>query len=185
MARICIDPGHGGSDPGACANSLRECDIALAVALLVRESLQGVGYEVALTREADNDVGYPDDSATTELQARCDISNNFGADVLVSIHCNAAGSGVAKGTETFYCAGSSRGEKLARCIDAQLVGLGLTDRGIKDNSLYVTGHTEAVAALAELAFISNAEDATKLADVDWQGQFARAVARGISDYFAI
>lgn len=183
--KICLDPGHGGSDPGACGNGLLEKHVTLIVALKVRDYLQAVGYEVAMTRENDIDVGSTFASATVELQARCDISNNFGADVFVSIHNNSAGSARALGTETYYCAGSTNGKTLAQCIDNQLTGLGLVDRGIKDDELYVTGHTDAVAALAELAFISNADDAAKLGDSEeWQDKFARAVARGISDYFA-
>jgi N-acetylmuramoyl-L-alanine amidase len=183
--KICLDPGHGGSDPGACGNGLQEKDIALIVGLKVRDYLQAVGYEVIMTRDTDKDVGYPGDNPGTELQARCDISNNFGADVFVSIHCNSFVTSSAQGTETIYCEGSGNGQKLAQCIQTQLIGLGgLFDRGIKTDPLYVTRHTEAVACLTELAFISNQEDAAKLGDVGWQDQFARAVARGISDYFA-
>jgi N-acetylmuramoyl-L-alanine amidase len=182
--KVCLDPGHGGSDPGACGNGLQEKDITLIVALKVRDYLQAVGYEVAMTRDTDIDVGSAFDSAAVELQARCDISNNFGADAFVSIHNNSAGSDQALGTETFYCAGSMDGKKLAQYIDNQIAGLGLVDRGIKDDSLYVTGHTDAVAVLAELAFISNVDDATKLGDPEWQNKFARAVACGITDYFA-
>jgi N-acetylmuramoyl-L-alanine amidase len=185
MAKIiCLDPGHGGSDPGACGNGIQEKDITLIVGKKVREYLQKVGYTVVMTREKDKDVGYADDSASTELQARCAISNDASADVFVSIHCNTASSVQAKGTEVFYFAGSEEGEKLATCIDKQLAGVGLVDRGIKDDPLYVTHNTDAVAVLAELAFISNTEDAAKLADAKWQDEFARAIARGITDYFA-
>jgi N-acetylmuramoyl-L-alanine amidase len=180
---VCLDPGHGGSDSGACGNGIQEKDITLIVAKKVRSYLQNVGYQVVMTRETDKDVGYAGDSAGTELQARCVISNDASADVFVSIHCNSAGSIQAKGTEVFYYAGSEEGEKLATCIDKQLIGLGLVDRGTKDDPLYVTHYTDAVAALAELAFISNTEDAAKLADAKWQDEFARAVARGITDYF--
>lgn len=180
---ICIDPGHGGSDPGACGNGLRECDVALLVAKKVRYYLQLVGYQVVLTRETDKDVAYPDASASEELQARCNVSDNANADVFVSIHCNAAASPDALGTETFHYALSNQGKKLADCINKQIVGLGLVDRGIKSNPLYVTRHTDAVAALTELAFISNQEDAKMLATDLGQDFFARAVARGITDYF--
>jgi len=181
--KICIDPGHGGSDPGACGNELYEKNIALIVALKVKDYLTKAGCEVILTRETDKDVDYAGDSATEELQARCDISNNFGADVFVSIHCNSFGDPGAAGTETIYADGSVRGEKLANCIQTQLIGLGgLINRGVKVTPLYVTKHTDAPACLTEIAFISNAEDAAKLADPDWQDNFARAIARGVTDY---
>lgn len=184
MPRICIDPGHGGSDPGACGNGLRECDVALAVSLNVHDYLQAVGYDVVMTRETDIDVAYPEASATAELQARCDVSDGFDADVFVSVHCNAAANPAAKGAETYCYAASTNGRRLARCIQAQLAGLGMVDRGSKDNPLYVTGHTAAAAALTELGFISNPDDAAKLGDPHWRDEFSRAVARGVTDYFA-
>ncbi|MBP2638686.1 MAG: AmiC2 [Firmicutes bacterium] len=181
--KVCIDPGHGGSDPGACGNGLKEKDITLVVAVKVRDYLTAAGCEVIMTRETDNDVGYAGDSAAEELQDRCDISNNFGADVFVSIHCNSFGDPGPSGTETIYSDGSVRGERLANCIQTQLVGLGgLVNRGLKVTPLYVTKHTDAPAVLTELAFISNPDDAEKLADQDWQDKFARAIARGVTDY---
>jgi len=184
LYKICIDPGHGGSDSGACGNGLRECDIALIVSRKVKNYLAAVGYEVIMTRTGDTDVYGVDASATQELQARCNISDNAGADIFLSIHCNAATAPEALGTETYYYALSTNGHKLAVGINKQLVGLGLVDRGVKSSPLYVTGHTDAVAALTELAFISNADDGRKLGNKDWQDQLARAVARGITDYFA-
>lgn len=183
MCKVCIDPGHGGSDPGACGNDLRECDIALIVSRKVKKYLETVGYEVIMTHDTDVDVYGVDATATQELQARCNISDNVDADIFVSIHCNAAAAPEALGTETYYYALSAKGQKLAACINNQLAGLGLVDRGIKSSPLYVTGHTDAVAALTELAFISNIDDAAKLGNPNWQDQFARAVARGITDYF--
>lgn len=181
---VCIDCGHGGSDPGACDNGLQEKDVALIVGSLSRDYLVAAGCQVVMTREMDVDVAYPNASATAELQARCDVSDQSGADIFVSIHCNAAANTAALGTETFYSLGSERGTVLATFIQAQLIGLGdLVDRGIKNTSLYVTGHTQAVAALVELAFLSNIYDAAKLADPTWQDAMAKAIARGVTDYW--
>ena len=175
----------GGSDPGACGNGLKEKDITLLVALKVKDYLERVGYSVVMTRSIDKDVGSANDDATTELQARCDISNRANADIFVSIHNNSFSSESPQGAETLYCAGSVGGQKLANCIQKRLIALGgLVDRGIKTDSLYVTRHTNAVAALTELAFISNKDDALKLSDPIWQDKFARVVACGITDYFA-
>jgi len=181
--KICIDPGHGGSDPGACGNGLKEKDTALIVAKKVKDYLINAGCEVVLTRETDTDVGYANDDAVTELQARCDISNKFKADAFISIHCNSFGSPDPSGAEIIYADGSIRGEKLANCIQSHLVGLGgLINRGLKVTPLYVTKHTDAPAVLTELAFISNYDDASKLGDPYWQDRFARAIARGVTDY---
>lgn len=181
---VCIDPGHGGSDPGACGNGLQEKNIALIVSSLARDYLVAAGCQVAMTRETDIDVAYPNASDTEELQARCNVSDQFGADIFVSIHCNAVDNPAAHGTETFYYFASTHGVVLATCIQEQIIMLGdLIDRGIKNNPLYVTGHTAAVAALVELAFISHTNDAAKLADPVWQDAMARAIACGITDYW--
>lgn len=181
---VTIDPGHGGSDPGAGGYGLQEKDIALVVGAKVKYYLQAVGYKVVMTRNSDKDVGYAYDSATEELQPRCDISNRADSDIFVSIHCNAFNQ-QAKGTQTSYCVGSAGGSKLADCIQKQIIGLGgLVDRGTNTQSLYVTKHTNAVAVLVELAFIDQADDAAKLGDPVWQDNFARAIARGVTDYCA-
>lgn len=182
---ICIDCGHGGSDPGAGGLGLRECDIALIVGNIVRTDLQNVGYTVIMTRESDKDVGFPYASVVEELQPRCDISDRAEADVLVSIHCNAF-NGLAKGTETFYYAGSPKGQILAQFVQDQIIGIGdLVDRGIKNSPLYMTKHPNAVAILVELAFIDEPGDSAKLGDPQEQQNFGHAIARGITDYFAI
>ncbi|WP_378955368.1 N-acetylmuramoyl-L-alanine amidase [Pelosinus sp. sgz500959] len=182
--KICIDPGHGGSDSGASALGIRECDIALIVSGKVKSFLENVGYNVKLTRETDVDVFGPYASLVDELQARCDISDDFLADICVSIHCNAFNT-QAKGTETFHYSGSPKGAQLAKYVQDQIIGLGgLIDRGIKDTPLYMTKHPVATAILIELAFIDNEKDYAKLSDPEWQNKFAAAIARGITDYVA-
>lgn len=113
-------------------------------------------------------------------------ANASDADIFVSIHCNAAETEEANGTETWACAGSYRGSMLANCIQCQLVdALDTTDRGVKIatpgvNGLYVLTNTDMPAVLVELAFITNPGDEDILANT--QDALARAVARGVTDY---
>ncbi len=99
VERIALDPGHGGSDPGATGHTgIREKDIVLDIAhraapLLARE----LGVSTLLTR--DSDVRVP-------LEERVARANAFGADLFVSIHCNADGSRGARGVMTFVLDGS-------------------------------------------------------------------------------
>jgi N-acetylmuramoyl-L-alanine amidase len=185
MYRVCVDPGHGGSDPGAIGPSgVRECDINLAVALKLKQKLI-FEYPVILTRETDVDVSYPDSSASEELGARVSISDNFNADIFISIHCNAFNE-QSHGIETWYCAGSTNGARLAQLIQDELLNtLNLADRGLKntnEKSLYVLKYTNAVAVLPELAFISNPNEEVILNNNEWQDKIADALYSAIKKY---
>ena len=174
--RIFLNPGHapnGNPDPGACGFGLRECDVAKNVADLVEKHLVAAGVEVTGNLQSDS------------LEEVVDTSNESEADLFISIHCNAC-NGNARGTEVWYYHRSANGELLADCIRHQIVdALGTADRGSKGakpgvNGLYVLSNTGATAVLVELAFIDNEDDAQLLCSQ--QDEFARAIARGVTDY---
>ena len=176
--KVFLNPGHapnGNPDPGACGCGLRECDVAKNVADLVAGYLAAAGVEVVGSLQSDS------------LHEVVSASNRADADVFISIHCNAC-NGSANGTEVWHYYGSGEGEKLADCIQNQIVdALGTVDRGVKGakpgvNGLYVLSNTDAVAVLVELAFIDNESDAALLRER--QDEFARAIARGVTDYEA-
>ena len=177
--KICIDPGHGGSQPGAVGPSgTLEKDITLAVSLKLRDILQAQGLEVVMTRETDKDVRTrPQEN---ELQARCNVANNAKADYFVSVHCNAAEDKSAHGTETWYSNKDSKSKVLANCIQAELIKqIKLTDRGVKIGNYYVTNSAKMPAVLVELAFISNPEEEKLLNDPVFQKKCALGIANGI------
>jgi N-acetylmuramoyl-L-alanine amidase len=94
VARVVIDPGHGGRDPGASANRVNEAELVLDIALRLEKLLQNVrGIDVVMTRRTD--VFIP-------LEERTAIANREGADLFLSIHANASGNAAARGVETYY-----------------------------------------------------------------------------------
>ena len=174
--KVFLNAGHapsGNPDPGACGFGLRESDGAKSVAELVAQYLTNAGVEVVGNLQSDS------------LEEVVDVSNESEADPFISIRCNAC-NGNARGTEVWYYHRSAYGEMLADCIRHQIVdALGTADRGSKGakpgiNGLYVLSNTGATAVLVELAFIDNEEDAQLLCDR--QDDFARAIARGVTDY---
>ncbi|WP_110955227.1 N-acetylmuramoyl-L-alanine amidase family protein [Anaerosinus massiliensis] len=170
--KICINAGHcPGLDSGAVGTFLQEADVVKNIAEIVCSDLEAVGYEVLFVQE-------------NELADITNASNSFGADLFVSIHCNAAANLSAQGTETFCYRSGSEGESLASYIQNQVVNsLGTVDRGVKySQGLYVLKHTDCPAVLVETAFISNYDDEQLLANR--QADFAHAIARGVTDYFA-
>ena len=93
--KICIDPGHSGPiEPGACAGGVTEADINLQVAKIAARILMSRGHEVKLTREKDID--------NDDLLWRAEVAWQFRADIFISLHCNAAASPAAHGTEVLY-----------------------------------------------------------------------------------
>ena len=174
--KVFLDAGHGGKDPGALGNGLREKDINLSVALKIGDILKNHGVDVGYSRTTDVFV---------ELQDRTTMANNFGADVFVSIHCNAFGDSSAQGVETYSYPGSMSGRDLAKAIQDSIIASGVytVNRGIKTANFAVLRQTNMPAALVELAFITNPQDAGILRNR--QDDLALAVARGILDYLNI
>lgn len=173
---VCIDPGHGGKDPGALGNGMKEKDITLSVTLKVGEILKNHGVTVGYTRTTDEFI---------ELADRAKKANDFKADIFVSIHCNAAENTAAKGVETYSYPGSSNGAKLARLLQSSIVSSGVytVDRGTKTANFAVLRLTKMPAALVEMAFITNGEDANILKNR--QNELAIAIAKGILSYLGI
>lgn len=172
--KITINGGHcPGLDSGAVgASGLEEATTVCDVMQKAAQYLRVVGYEVFEVQEND-------------LYHIIDKSNEFGSDVFVSIHCDSAENIFAQGTETFCDHLGGEGEKLAKCVQSQIINsLGTVNRGIKKANFEVLRLTHCPAILVEIAFISNSYDESMLIDQGKRDQFAAAIARGITDYCA-
>ena len=178
---IVIDPGHGGSDDGATHNGLVEKNLTLDISKRLRVLLIARGWQVKMTRETDVDVFAPNDSAHDELQARCDVANNAGARLFVSVHINSFTGPSLNGTTTYYYKGgdASFAEAIHRRLAANLK---TADRGVRKENFYVIRHTTMPAVLVETAFLSNPEDAALLRSPAFLQQVALSIADGIGDY---
>jgi N-acetylmuramoyl-L-alanine amidase len=185
--KICIDPGHGGFDPGAIGPSgLREKDITLPVSLFLADILDDTEASVSLTRETDQ-IDWPKDQRQN-LQARCDIANRWKADLFISIHVNSADNPSVVGTEVFTLPGQGAADPIADAIiKAMMVEFpgrkfrtDTTDGDLdKEEKFYVLKHTNMPALLVELAFISNQGEEKLLGDPEYQRRLAAAIAKGI------
>ena len=175
--KICIDPGHSGSfEPGACAGGVTEAAVTLEIARITARMLQKYRHKVLLTRtgEVDNDW----------LTWRCEAAWNFGADIFISIHCNAHASSEANGTEVFYFPTSENGHTLARCIQEEVVKSCRTaDRGVMTNDEWtVLLETACPAVLVELAFLTNDSERELLTTDMGQRRFAEGLVKGINRF---
>ena len=203
---IAIDPGHGGSDPGAVANGLREKDLTLEVSLALKEELESYdGVTVVMTRSTDV---RPSENLSEDLSSRVRTAAAARADALVSIHFN-SGSPLAHGAEVWYGNSSSynyathtKGRQLSSNIQDKLTDLGLADRGIKtrDNPYYdypdgSTGDYYAIirqareenmpGIIVEHAFVTSSSDAQLLRDPAFVRSLGVADATGIAQTYGL
>jgi N-acetylmuramoyl-L-alanine amidase len=146
---ICVDPGHGGSDPGAVGCGLKEEDVTLDVGLRLQALLQAdPDLTPILTRTTDTSVS---------LSSRAAYANANGAARFASIHCNAYDS-TASGIETYcYTYGSATSFDQRDRIQAHMLATwpALPDRGGKTAGFFVIKNTSMPATLSELAFIDH------------------------------
>ncbi|HAF97558.1 N-acetylmuramoyl-L-alanine amidase family protein [Paenibacillus lactis] len=181
MKKVWIDAGHGGKDPGAVGNGLKEKDIALTVSLGVKRRLEAEyeGVQVLMSRSTD---------VFLELSERTNAANKTGADLLVSIHCNAGGG--AGGFESFRytdasAASRSLQNKLHMEIMATLKPHGVIDRGQKAKNLHMCRESRMPAVLTENLFIDVSSDADKLKRQEVIDALIDGHVKGIAKYLGL
>lgn len=179
--RVCIDAGHGGTDPGASANGITESDWAMEFAQRVGHHVRKGGHETVLTRASNRAVAIATRAAIA-VERKCDL--------FISIHCNAAGSSTATGAEVFvaptgaYAANSRAvGETVLRACQEQ----GLDSRGVKLDSQsqhkslgVLRGTCERMpAVLLEVGFLSSAFDSKLLKNKYWRESLTEKIAAAL------
>lgn len=181
MKKVWIDAGHGGKDPGAVGNGLKEKDIALTISLGVNDRLEAEyeGVQVVLSRSTD---------VFLELKERTDVANKAGADLLVSIHCNAGGG--SGGFESFrYTNASAASRSLQNVLHTEIMAalkpFGVNDRGQKAENLHMVRESKMPAVLTENLFIDVTTDAAKLKRQDVIDALIVGHVSGIAKYLGL
>jgi N-acetylmuramoyl-L-alanine amidase len=198
---IAIDAGHGGQDTGTQNKPLKldEKDFTLDVANRLRALLVKQGYRVVMTRTDDRFV---------ELAQRAEIANKAGADLFISIHFNSvAGSPTVRGSETYVMTpryqrstGSAKREASDNVANPgntydpwnALLGfhmhnqvlnkLDSLDRGFKRARFAVLRLVNSPGVLVEAGYLSNSEEARKIATAAYRQDIAEAFAQGVRAY---
>ncbi len=168
---VVIDAGHGGHDRGGHPGQrMAEKGHTLDVAKRLERALKSAGYNTVMTRRSDVFVG---------LGARCAIANRYRNAIFVSIHFNGASNYKAYGIETYYYRGSKSAalaSTIHRCV---LSATGTMDRRIRSRGFYVLRKTRVPAVLCELGFLTNREEANKVASSAYRQKLADAIAKAI------
>jgi N-acetylmuramoyl-L-alanine amidase len=176
--RVFIDPGHGGSDPGATRLGVFEKDVTLGISNKLKAILESKGVTVSLTTEAQREAAQ---NTIKTLGNRVTYAQQYKANLMLSIHCNANDSSSAVGTETYYNSPFSR--PLANAITNKISSeISLSNRGAKQGAYIVLAGTTFPSVLVETAFISNEGERNLLNSDQGQQRFAQAIANGITDY---
>lgn len=181
IQKICLDPGHGGTDPGAVGpTGLLESQAALQIAKYARRGFLDTGLEVVCTRSDDKYVSLP---------GRCEIANTGFADLFLSIHCNAFSNPMAHGGEVWTSVGPTQADPIAQRIFESMAESfsklqmrydksdGDDD---KEAGFAVLRGTRMPAVLVEVAFISNPIEEQWLRDVGWKMRMAGAIVSGVN-----
>jgi len=185
MVKIVIDAGHGYNTPGKRTpdGSLREWEFNSAVASLVEKELKN--YENVQVLRVDDITGNTDVS----LKTRTDKANAWKANVYVSIHANAAGSGwsSAEGIETFvYKTRPKEAVQLAAHVQNHLIReTGRKNRGVKAADFHVLRETKMTAILCECGFMTNIEEASLLKSDSYRKKCAEAIVQGLVEHYKL
>lgn len=206
---IMLDPGHGGTDPGMLnlRLGLTEKTLTLDTVQRLKKLLEAQGFKVLLTRDSDRNLarGKADD-----LRARVDAAAQVRADLFVSVHYNSVESGAERvtGIEVFTLTPQFQfshsdpgrtdstvgianlgnqhdhwnallGYTLQRVL---LTELNASDRGLKRGRLAVLRLAPCPAVLVEAGFLSNDEEAKKIATPAYRQQVAVAIADAVRHY---
>jgi N-acetylmuramoyl-L-alanine amidase len=182
--KIYIDPGHGGSDPGAVGPSgLKEKDVNLRVATVVRNCLvEYSGATVRMSRTTD---------VYKSLSYRSNDANNWGAHRFISVHHNASSDRNANYVSTYsYTKVGSTTLDLRNKIHEELCSWaskngGPRNGGVHTANFHVLRETSMPAVLTEASFISNASEEARLRDRNYTWREGYYIYRGIARHYGV
>ena len=172
-ALVVLDPGHGGEANGAEYGGVKEKDLNLAIASKTASLLEAEGVTVRMTRSIDQSV---------DLYARSGLANTLGADLFVSVHCNASVEhDDALGIYTCAYSQGTESWQLAQILrETMLDATGAADFGMEERpNLAVLRTAQVPAALVECGFMSTPSELALLTQPEYQDKLARGIADGI------
>jgi len=172
---IVIDAGHGGYDRGGMPGQrIPEKGYALDVAQRLDSVLRRSGFRTVMTRKGDYFVTLGD---------RCAIANRNSRAVFVSIHFNGAPNRDAFGIETYYYKGRESASLASAIHKKVLSATGSEDRRVRSRGLYVLRRTNMPSVLCELGFLTNSNEARRIASSSYRQRLAEAIAAAIKSRY--
>lgn len=185
--RIVIDAGHGGSDDGAVSNGLKEKDIALDLALMLKERLEAKDFDVFLTRDSDDLTGPYDLNNNNRINPteRVELLNSYSADLVISIHLNSyATNPSVSGLEILYGDNSELSKELAETLLTPIIdSCGAKNRGVKYRpDVLILQETNIPIVIIETGFITNETDVANLQTFVYKHQMIQGIVEGVTSF---
>ncbi len=184
---IYIDPGHGGLDPGAMYNGIKEKDINLEISKKLENKLTSMGAIVYLTRYDDYDLSANNtiNRKRSDLSRRGNAINKSDCDIFLSIHLNAEDSSTWRGAQVFYDDTNEKNEEIAKIFQEQFKkDLKSTRDYKKVDELYLQRRIERPGVLLEVGFLSNSNDRYLLKQDSYQNRIVTSITSGLLKYFS-
>lgn len=189
---VIIDAGHGGEDGGTqSADGMLEKNINLSIAFKLEKILRQYGFSTVMIRDSDKMI-YSDtaktvrERKTSDLHNRMKIMKQFPGSIFLSIHQNHFSESKYSGAQVFYSKRNADSSVLAEFIQQSIVSSLQKDNTRKTkpcpSSVYLIYNAVTTAVMVECGFLSNAEEAKKLAESEYQYAMARAIANGLYNY---
>ena len=188
---VILDAGHGGEDPGACAEGgIYEKDLNLQITLEIGKTLEEKGFIVVYTRTDDRLLYKEEENIKgirkiSDLKNRCKIAERYPDSLFISIHMNSFGNSKYSGLQTYYSTKNDKSKLLAESVQNKVISELQTNnnRTIKSgNSIYVLENIENPAILIECGFMTNKEELKKLSEKEYQKQLSFLIVCGIIEY---
>ena len=188
---VILDAGHGGEDPGACAeDGIYEKNLNLQITLEIGKALEEKGFIVVYTRTDDRLLYKEEENIKgirkiSDLKNRCKIAERYPDSIFVSIHMNSYGNSKYSGLQTYYSTKNDKSKLLAESVQNKVISELQTNnnRTIKSgNSIYVLENIENPAILIECGFMTNKEELKKLSEKEYQKQLSFLIVCGIIEY---
>lgn len=179
---VCLDPGHGGRDPGAVFGSINEKNLNLDIAKRVAVLLKKEGVRVFLTRTKDSNLAHKSFEGSmqrAELRERLLLAKKRKSDIFVSIHCNSEEKAAHFGPQTFYQENSQESILLASIIQRELIKVLSTHRQAIPGRYYLMENSSIPTVIVEIGYLSHPKDRSLLAESNFRQSVAKAITKGI------
>lgn len=185
---IVIDPGHGGVDNGASGNQVIEKEVTLAISTKLGQILEQYGARVIFTREGDIDYYTRGKGGKrNDLLKRIEIIENSGAELFISIHCNAFRNVKLSGAQVFYNPQFAENKIIAERLQEAIRGLLPNNKRLakSDTSILLLKGSKIPGVMIETGYLTNQQEAKLLIDSTYQEKLVEHIAKGLAYHFSL